>query len=312
MFGMLVSCSFDKPAFISFVFSDFTKNDIVQNYLYDRYLIDYENKLELNEGFKAIMYKNQFETFDSRLRKIFNNGLRDLQNGRDENLSQYGIVCKMNIKVKMYNGKLNAIVRECEPVPHSQISSIASPSQCEHLRLFYQRAFKRIGESAISRYFEEYRRFFPIHRNGSHLAKLRFDEVKHEPKKSPTTPARRTHTRPECRRVLLRCKVHRYILSPGLLGSPPAPTANTQEQHIIQLRGPYRRHRVPRIWSLLPYHEWAPTFTNPRLGPGASVATTHHYLQELCLFFQPLKRLLTASASWGKIYAIGTISRPFI
>lgn len=191
MFGMLVSCSFDKPSFISFVFTDFTKNDIVQNYLYDRYLIDYESKLELNEGFKAIMYRNQFETFDTKIRQIFNKGLSDLQNGRDENLSQYGIVCKMNIKVKIYNGKLNAIVRECVPVPHSQVNSIASPSQYEHLRSFYKRAFKRIGESAISRYYEEYQRFFPIQRNNSHLAELKFApaSVKQEQEQLPASTA---------------------------------------------------------------------------------------------------------------------------
>ncbi|CAI4037693.1 hypothetical protein SMKI_04G0230 [Saccharomyces mikatae IFO 1815] len=186
MFGMLVSCSFDKPAFVSFVFTDFTTNDIVQNYLYDRYLVDYEAKLELNEGFKAIMYRNQFETFDSKILNIFNKRLNELQNGRDENLSQHGIVCKMNIKVKIYNGKLNAIVRECVPVLQSQVRSVASPSQSEHLRSFYQRAFKRIGESAISRYFEEYQRFFPIQRNKtSHLAQLKTAVSGHEQDHEP-------------------------------------------------------------------------------------------------------------------------------
>lgn len=189
MFGMLVSCSFDKPAFISLVFTDFTKNDIVQNYLYDRYLVDYEAKLELNEGFKAIMYKNQFESFDSGIEKIFAKRLSSLRNGRDENVSQYGIVCKMNVKVKIYNGKLNAILRDCVPVPRSQAGRIASPSQCGYLASLYQRAFDRIGESAISRYFEDYRTFFPIQRNDSHLAELANRGQEREPAQLQTAPA---------------------------------------------------------------------------------------------------------------------------
>ncbi|CAI4059001.1 hypothetical protein SUVZ_04G0240 [Saccharomyces uvarum] len=186
MFGMLVSCSFDKPAFISFVFTDFTKNDITQNYLYDRYLVDYEAKLELNEGFKAIMYKNQFEVFDSHIEKIFGKRLQDLQNGSDENVSQHGIVCKMNMKVKIYNGKLNAIVRECVPVPYAQVNTLATPTQSEHLRSLYQRGFGRLGESAISRYYEQYIRFFPIQRNKHHLAELQpAAAAKHSPEPVP-------------------------------------------------------------------------------------------------------------------------------
>lgn len=189
MFGMLVSCSFDKPAFSSFVFTDFTKNDITQNYLYDRYLVDYEAKLDLNEGFKAIMYKNQFEVFDSHIEKIFGKRLKDLQNGNDENVSQHGIVCKMNMKVKIYNGKLNAIVRECVPVPYAQANTLATPTQSERLRSLYQRAFDRLGESAISRYFDQYIRFFPIQRNKHHLAELQPAAAKHSPEPTPVQTA---------------------------------------------------------------------------------------------------------------------------
>ncbi|KOH00161.1 telomere-binding protein CDC13 [Saccharomyces eubayanus] len=189
MFGMVVSCSFDKPAFVSFVFTDFTKNDITQNYLYDRYLVDYEAKLELDEGFKAIMYKNQFEVFDSRIEKIFGRRLKDLQNGNDENVSQHGIVCRMNMKVKIYNGKLNAIVRECVPIPYAQANTLATPTQFEHLRSFYQRAFGRLGESAISRYFDQYTTFFPIQRNKHHLAELQPAAAKHSPEPAPLQTA---------------------------------------------------------------------------------------------------------------------------
>ncbi|AQZ14562.1 CDC13 (YDL220C) [Zygosaccharomyces parabailii] len=124
MIGLLVSCTFERSNYVSMVFTDFTTNQMPQKYLFDRYLIEFENKLKQEEGFRTMMYPNQFRAFDAKIAAHYRHPLAALQQTGTENVSKHLILCRMSLKLKLYNDKLNAIVRECEPLTNATVLTV--------------------------------------------------------------------------------------------------------------------------------------------------------------------------------------------
>lgn len=163
MIGLLVSCSFEYNSYISMVFTDFTDNSsISQKYLFDRFLLDFDNRLESHGGFRTIMYPNQFAEFNELIIKNFGGvSLRNMfLENTGENLSHRGIVCKMSLKLKMYNDKLNAIMRECIPITTAE--QVTEDDEIIHLNEFYEAAMRRIRQRSIKIYYDYYSKCFPL------------------------------------------------------------------------------------------------------------------------------------------------------
>lgn len=167
MIGLLVSCSFESRSFVKMVFTDFTTSFIPQKYLIDPFLIDFDNKLESSKGFRAIMYPEQFARFNQSIRKEFNGKSIDdmFLPGAAENISHRGIVCQMSLKMKIYDKKLNAIVRECKPLTCRLAGSLNCNLDIDtktHLDRFYQRAIECIPSQSLKKFHHFYLTCFPL------------------------------------------------------------------------------------------------------------------------------------------------------
>lgn len=163
MIGLLVSCTFESTSYTSMVFTDFTDNtSISQKFLFDRFLIDFDNKIESYGGFRTIMYPNQFDEFNDLIIKDFNGvSIRQMfQEGTGENLSHRGIVCKISLKLKMFNDKLNAIMREC--IPLTKEEKLTQDDEITQLNEFYESAMRRLKQISIRRYYDFYSKCFPL------------------------------------------------------------------------------------------------------------------------------------------------------
>ncbi|CCE89429.1 telomere-binding protein CDC13 TDEL_0A00970 [Torulaspora delbrueckii] len=163
MIGLLVSCSFENPSFVSMVFTDFTSNlDINQKFLFDRFLLDFDNKLDQESGFRVIMYANQFAIFDKQLRELYNDlSLRNMfMPNSGENVSHKGILCRMSLKLKLYNDKLNAIVRYCTPI--STTTRLAYRDERLQLQNIRESALKILRQPSLNRFYDNFTVCFPL------------------------------------------------------------------------------------------------------------------------------------------------------
>lgn len=165
MIGLLVSCTFeetksDRKGFINMVFTDFTENTIGQKLLLEPFLIDFNNKLEGHQGFRALMYRDDFSRYDQNIRRAYGYSLKDMRLPNcGQNLSHKGIVCKLLLKVKLFDGKLNAIIRQFEPITRDY--TFRYKDEEAYLKRFHRAAFERIGLDAMLRHEANYTKCFP-------------------------------------------------------------------------------------------------------------------------------------------------------
>lgn len=168
MMGLLVACTFENPSFVSMVFTDFTSNpEINQKFLFDRFLLDFDNKLEQDAGFRTVMYPNQFARFDAQLQDLYGGfSLRDMfMPNSGENVSHKGILCRMSLKLKLFNNKVNAIMRDCIPI--TATTRLFYNDEREHLQHIRTSALNTLKQPSLNRFFENYAVGFPLVRDRS-------------------------------------------------------------------------------------------------------------------------------------------------
>ena len=177
MLGLFVSCSFEHPTYVTMVFTDFTKNcNLPQKYLFDRYILRSDIKLDLDSGYRVIMYNNFFQEFNRKITDLFRSingtngvlGVRELRDYNSENISQRGIVCKLGLKAQYFRGKLNLIVRECTPVIRGdEVSQRWSATNRGKLMNFYRNAAAYLNDNGLTSMYivDNYSKFFPFTRS---------------------------------------------------------------------------------------------------------------------------------------------------
>lgn len=161
MAGYLLSVTFEnKPKFVSLVFTDFTSQStsstIEQKYCFDNFIGHWTNRLSQRDCFRTIMYMDRFTRFDRKLRSRHQDrSLTELQLPGSENVSQCGIMCLMNLKISIFNGKLNAIVRDCELLdPLSNRSAFISA--------FIDRIAHNVPTELLETHYESFAKYLPI------------------------------------------------------------------------------------------------------------------------------------------------------
>ncbi|QLQ79426.1 hypothetical protein HG537_0C00730 [Torulaspora globosa] len=165
MIGLLVSCTFEPRKYVGMIFTDFTKNyNMNQKTPLDPYLIDFENRLENFEGIRVFLYQKEFSQFDRKLERIYGYPLENMIQSnepgvRGGNVTHKGIVCKLLLKVQMYDNKLNAIARECEPL--TRYYNLPYEDERIHLKHFFRVALERLDWDAIRRFEDNYNKCFP-------------------------------------------------------------------------------------------------------------------------------------------------------
>ncbi|CCF58629.1 hypothetical protein KAFR_0F00320 [Kazachstania africana CBS 2517] len=165
MMGLLVSCSFEKSSFTSMVFTDFTTNDIEQKYLFDRFIVSFDNKLQTNEGYRVIMYSNQFDQFNRAVKeKLGTEDIREMMKYNEANLTHCGIVCKLSLKIQFYNNKLNLIARAIEPVLFNTFIDRDTEERMA-LTYIYNSLARFISLQDLEPYSYVYSKCFPIRKS---------------------------------------------------------------------------------------------------------------------------------------------------
>lgn len=165
MIALLVSCTFEQSNYVGMIFTDFTKNpNMNQKTPLDPYLIDFDNRLQTHEGFRVFYFQNKFYEFDRKIKHIYGYPLKTMVQHREPgvnggNMTHKGIVCKLELKVQMFNDKLNALVRKCEPLTRDY----NLPYEDERIfsKRFYRVALERLNWDAIGRFKENYSKCFP-------------------------------------------------------------------------------------------------------------------------------------------------------
>lgn len=148
LIGLFVSCTFEKPNYVSMVFTDFSFNDIEQKYLFDRYIVETRNRLGENQGFRIIMYQKEFDIFDQQIRAIYGVSIKEacktgVFGSNSENITHKGIICKIAAKIRMYNNKLNIIGRKCQIMGRNSTTSVDLPNeQKDILRKIYKNSLQ--------------------------------------------------------------------------------------------------------------------------------------------------------------------------
>ncbi|CCE64292.1 hypothetical protein TPHA_0H00840 [Tetrapisispora phaffii CBS 4417] len=169
LYCILLACSDESHSFLKLTVTDFTKNTMIQQkYLIDKFLIDYNNKIDDNEGIRLIMYPNVFKPFNEKVKKLYNKEIKDMFIGTSKNLSDKGILCKMTIKANLYSDKLNAIVRECEPIPVDEFTSLTDHEKF-YVEKLYSNTFPRITHYSQRFVLDYYKICFPFEWNNLKL-----------------------------------------------------------------------------------------------------------------------------------------------
>lgn len=119
VFGYLLACSTDNSNYANFVFTDFTTNrKYEQKYTFDRYINDYNTKLDHDQSFRVISYYNHFNEFNMKVKAKYGKDLNAMVNENsqiaDKNVSKYGILCRIVMKCKLYQSVLNLVERDIE------------------------------------------------------------------------------------------------------------------------------------------------------------------------------------------------------
>ncbi|SCU98297.1 LAMI_0F13960g1_1 [Lachancea mirantina] len=145
-----------------FVFTDFTSHRLNGQSAFDSFIGNYDNRLEQDRAFVFIMYRDTLRRFSAALLNKLGCRFEDLFTGNDHNLTYRGIVCRLCIKAKLYNGSLDGIIRECEPVRYMDP---IEADEVPFLVQFYTRCLQNVPEHILAANFNNYREFWPFQMN---------------------------------------------------------------------------------------------------------------------------------------------------
>ncbi|SCU96470.1 LAME_0F16358g1_1 [Lachancea meyersii CBS 8951] len=159
-FGLLVSAKRFGPKVTKFAFTDFTSHPRNTLSAFDAFLGTYDNRLAQSQAFPFVIYSDHLAEFARRIREKMGLAYQDLFDGYDNNLTHRGIVCRLELKVKLYNGGVDGIIRTCDPVFADDAS--LRPDERAFLSAFYARSITQIPQSLLVNKFDSYRLFFPI------------------------------------------------------------------------------------------------------------------------------------------------------
>lgn len=170
MICLLVSCTFEHSQYVGMIFTDFTSNaNMNQKSLLDPYLLDYQTRLHDQEGFRAFYYRNNFSAFDKRLQEVYGYSLNNMfltsAGPLEGNVTHKGILCKLTLKVQKFDDKLNAIIRECEPITRDY--TLQFGDEQEFLKRMYRVTLERMNWDSIERYKASFYKCFPPLPSGS-------------------------------------------------------------------------------------------------------------------------------------------------
>ncbi|SCU93167.1 LAFA_0F15016g1_1 [Lachancea sp. 'fantastica'] len=159
-FALLVSAKTFGSKITKFAFTDFTSHPNNTLSAADAFLGTYTDRLPQNKVFPFVIYNDHLAEFDRYVREKMGLAYRDLFNVYDTNLTHQGIVCRLELKVKLYNGGVDGIVRTCEPILAHDAS--LRPDEKQFLRSFYARGIAHIPQSLLVNKFDNYAVFFSI------------------------------------------------------------------------------------------------------------------------------------------------------
>ena len=167
MFGLLIANRDEGRGYNDLIFTDFTTNEsIPQKFIFDGFLVDFDKRFTEKDCFRTMMYANRFQEFDKRLEAIYGTTLANMRRGGNHNVSHRGVLCKLSVKMKLFNGKLNAIVRECVPIAVDMKGSLSNVEQT-HLGALQQLAMEKASQSALQWNYASYLHCFPLVKYGN-------------------------------------------------------------------------------------------------------------------------------------------------
>ncbi|AET40809.1 telomere-binding protein CDC13 Ecym_6438 [Eremothecium cymbalariae DBVPG len=169
VFAMLICAKISSKSKVHhFSFTDFTSNPNIGCKI-DPYLNDYSIRLRENECIYVKAYPEFLVNFDKFTVKYYNRKLVDCYNGRDANLTNFGMVFRLKLDIKTYNNKHNGIVRDVLLVTNTTKFSAVEEIL---LQKFYARAFERIPQKCFYHNYKRYGISFPIDLLGQNIKSL--------------------------------------------------------------------------------------------------------------------------------------------
>ncbi|SCU87836.1 LADA_0E06458g1_1 [Lachancea dasiensis] len=159
-FGLLVSAKKFGQKVTKFVFTDFTTHPLNKLSAFDSFLGSYTHRLPQDMAFPFVIYKDHYSEFVQELKRKTGTSFTEYFNGSDNNLTHHGIVCRLELKVKMYSGSVDGIIRTCEPIISGD--QCVRPDEHKFLREFYARCVTNIPQVLLTDNFANYKRFFPF------------------------------------------------------------------------------------------------------------------------------------------------------
>ncbi|CEP64629.1 telomere-binding protein CDC13 LALA0_S12e03290g [Lachancea lanzarotensis] len=159
-FALLVSAKSVGKKMTKFAFTDFTSHPSNTLSAADAFIGTYADRLPQDKAFPFVIYNDHLAQFDRYVREKMGITYKELFNVFDNNLTHQGIVCRLELKVKLYNGGVDGIVRTCEPILAHDPN--LRPDEIQFLRSFYTRSIAHIPQSLLVQRFDQYAMFFPI------------------------------------------------------------------------------------------------------------------------------------------------------
>ncbi|SCV05287.1 LANO_0H04170g1_1 [Lachancea nothofagi CBS 11611] len=159
-FGLLVSAKSFGRKMTKFVFTDFTSHHQNKLSAFDSFLGSYTDRLPQDMAFPFVIYNDHYSVFARQIKQKTGIALTDCFNGNDNNLTPHGIVCRLEVKVKIYAGGIDGIIRTCEPIINGDATLRADEKA--FLDCFYRRSIEKIPQYLLVSRFNSYEMFFPI------------------------------------------------------------------------------------------------------------------------------------------------------
>ncbi|AAS50616.1 ABL155Cp [Eremothecium gossypii ATCC 10895] len=169
IFAMLICARVDPGSKVHhFSFTDFTENLLISCKL-DPYLNDYCNRLKATECIYVKSYPEYIHNLDAYTLRHYNRRLVDCHNGRDTNLTNFGMVFRLKLDVKSYQQRINGIIREAVLITGD---TRFTGDEERLLEAFYNRAFQRIENKCFFHNYKRYKVCFPINSLGERNSRL--------------------------------------------------------------------------------------------------------------------------------------------
>lgn len=111
MIVLLVSSDFKtRGDFATFNFTDFTSSKISHYKIFDRFLINYDKKLDEEQGIRTLMFPDHYENLDKLFKEAYGKSIAQTYAPASFNHSAHRIVCLLTLRAKLRdNNTLNAI-----------------------------------------------------------------------------------------------------------------------------------------------------------------------------------------------------------